>query len=353
MVRTHPRHPPTGTTTDVYLGRIYSREVVSIRRTQGVVASTAGLSPFGHLGWGYRGRAEFLARAAEYIADGLDQHQWVEYVGEGSREQLHAELAAMPGITDRSDAGDIKVTPALEFYAAPADSEVVDPDVAVATRVAAVEKAITDGYTGFRAVCDATAVTRTPAQRDAFACFEFLIDQQMAVLPASALCAYDLDQLGEHAAGLICLHPFVGHGAPSFRLYAQPGTGFALSGDLNAGTNELFTVTLQRTWPLTTLDEPLVIDAEELEFITHHQLLALDHRARSDGRQVVLRTRQRLAALRVAFLEAHARARPVGGRIARWGHSRPDLRGCPRGACSCPAHACGRERTTSPHCRGP
>ena len=40
-------------------------------RHHGVVDSAGGLDPFGHLGWGYRSRPEFLARAAEYIADGL------------------------------------------------------------------------------------------------------------------------------------------------------------------------------------------------------------------------------------------------------------------------------------------
>jgi hypothetical protein len=72
-------------------------------RPQGVVASASSLVPFGHLGWGYSDRAEFAARAAEYIADGLEQNQSIEYVGEGSRVALAAEFAAMPDIRDRLD----------------------------------------------------------------------------------------------------------------------------------------------------------------------------------------------------------------------------------------------------------
>lgn len=257
-------------------------------RKHGMVASASGLIPHGHLGWGYRDRSEFVARAAEYIADGLDQNQWVEYVGGGTRKQLRAELAAMPGIAGRPDVGDIKVTSSLEFYGVPAGTDVVDPKIAVALRCAAAEKAIEHGYNGFRVVSDVAAVTRTPAQRAAFARFEFLIDQKMAVLPISALCAYDLNQLGPEAGGLICLHPFVGDGAPPFRLYAQPETGFALTGEIDAASDELFTTTLQRIWPLTA-DAPLVIDAQNLGFITHHQLLSLDGCARSSGRNIVLR----------------------------------------------------------------
>ncbi|MGH3958955.1 MEDS domain-containing protein [Mycobacterium sp.] len=241
---------------------------------------------------GYRDRAEFRARAAEYIADGLAQNQWVEYVGAGSRAQLRAELATMPGITDASD---VKVTPVLEFYAVPAGSDIVDPHVAVATRVAAVEKAIDDGYTGFRAVVDATAMASRPEQRNALACFEFLIDQKMSVLPVSTLCAYDTSQLADDANGLICLHPYVDQSACTFRLYAEPDTGFALTGEIDAATSEVFATALRRTWDLTG-EDTLVVDARRLEFIDHRSLCMLDQYARTMDRKVVLQTAQMLPA---------------------------------------------------------
>jgi anti-anti-sigma regulatory factor len=224
---------------------------------------------------------------------GSRRNQWVEYVGEASREQLRAELTAMPGIADRPGAHDITVTPTKEFYAVPPGSDVVDPQAAVATRVAAVEKAIEDGYTGFRAVSDATAVARTPEQRDAFACFEFLIDQQMTVLPASALCAYDNSQLAEDAAGLVCLHPFVNKGSVMFQLYAEPDEdmAFALTGEVDAASHELFTTTLQRIWPMPP-GHTVRIDAQGLEFISHQQLLLLEEQARAHNSNIVLRTNQ-------------------------------------------------------------
>ena len=69
-------------------------------RRHGVVDSAGGLIPFGHLGWGYRDRSEFLTRAAEYITDGLIQNQWVEFVGDGSPDQLRAELDSIAGLVE-------------------------------------------------------------------------------------------------------------------------------------------------------------------------------------------------------------------------------------------------------------
>lgn len=259
-----------------------------MKRHHGVVDSAGGLIPFGHLGWGYRDRAEFLSRAGEYIADGQTLNQWVEYVGAGTREQLRAELDTVPGI---ADTGDVRVTPVLEFYAVADGSDTVDPDIAVATRVAAVHEAIEQGYTGFRAIVDATAVTMRPDQRDAFARFEFLIDQKMATLPVSALCAYDTTQLPEEASGLICLHPLVNRGASAFRLYAESGAAFALEGEIDAANAETLTTVLERIWPVAgrSGSGDLVIDAGSLEFISHRELLTLDRFARRDDRQVTLR----------------------------------------------------------------
>lgn len=272
------------------------------RRSSGVVPSAAGLIPFGHLGWGYRDRAEFLGRAAEYITDGVAQNQWIEYVGNGTRAELLAELAAMPGVADRLSDGGIAATPAREFYAIHSDSDVVDPEAAVAAFLAAVEHAINNGYTGFRAVSDATAVTRKPEGREAFARFEFLIDRVMAVHPVSALCAYDLTELGDSADGLICLHPFVDTRAADFRLYAEADAGYALTGEIDAAGDELFASAVHRTWELTG-DDTLVIDAHDLEFIGHRQLVALDDYAGAHRRKVVLRGGQCVVTRLVRLLE--------------------------------------------------
>jgi len=262
-------------------------------RRHAVVDSAAGLTPFGHLAWGYRDRAEFLSRAAEYIADGLRLNQYVAYAGEGTREALRSELAEMPGIGDHLDSGRVEATPAQVHYVYLPGTDVIDADEAVAKYLAAVEQAIAKGYTGFRAVSDITPVARTHEQRDALARLEYRLDQQMAVLPFSALCGYDISELGTAAEELICLHPFVSKGSVTFRLYADPGADvdFAVTGEIDAAANKLFDTTLQRIWPLES-SHTLRIGAQELKFISHEPMFNLEERAREHDRKVVLSTDQ-------------------------------------------------------------
>lgn len=49
---------------------------------------------FGHVGWGYRDPAEFMHRAADYLADGLKLDQRVAYVGADDPATTRAALAA-------------------------------------------------------------------------------------------------------------------------------------------------------------------------------------------------------------------------------------------------------------------
>lgn len=252
-------------------------------RKHGVVDSAAGLVPFGHLGWGYRTKSEFLSRAAEYITDGLDHNQWIQYVGPGDREQLRADLDTMPG-----DTSAVTVTPATEFYGVDDLTDVVTPEVALDLRAATLDEALASGYSGVRVVADPSAVTATPEQRESFARLEFLIDQKMADAPITALCAYFLDGRAGGPGELLCLHPLVGPESPAFRVYAEPDTAFAIDGEIDAAGNPTFATTLQRIWPLTG-DGDVVIDAGGVEFISHRELAILDHLAGRDRRQVVLR----------------------------------------------------------------
>lgn len=270
-------------------------------RCNGVVSSAAGLVPFGHLGWVYRDRDEFVARAAEYLADGLKTNQRMEYVGDGSREALRADLADI-GFSEGLRSGRIRVTPIEDFYEFNRDSDTVDAESTVAEFVAATEQALTDGYSGLRSVIDGTTVVRTPEQLDAGARFEYLIDQQMAVLPSSTLCAYSVSTIGNAANELTCLHPFAAEGEVGFRLFAQPDAGFVLAGEIDAHDNEMFVTTLERVWQL---QEPgtLVIDARDLNFVTHHELYMLDRLARAEQRDVLLRTEQPIVVRLTELLE--------------------------------------------------
>lgn len=281
-------------------------------RRHGVRESAGELNPFGHLAWGYRERAEFLRRAAEYIADGLRLNQYVAYVGEGTQEALRSELANMPGVGVHLDSGGIEVHTVEDRHVYFPGTDVIDADEVVAKYLAAVEQAIAEGYTGFRSVSDLTPVARTPEQRDALTRLEYRVDQQMAVLPFSALCGYDVSQLGAAAEELICLHPFVSKGSVAFRLYADPeaDVDFAITGEIDAAANKLFDTTLQRVWPLES-SHTLHIGAQELNFISHEPMFNLEERAREQDRKVVLSTNQPAISRLVDVLDLiHVRATP-------------------------------------------
>lgn len=262
-------------------------------RGHAVLRSAAGLTPFGHLAWSYTERSEFLHRAAEYIADGLRHNQYIAYAGEGTRDALLSELAAIPGIAEHLDSGRIEAFSAEDYYTFCPGTDVIDSDAAVARYLSAARQAIANGYSGFRAVSDVTSVARTPAQRDGLARLEYLVDQQMAVLPFSAMCAYNARELGSAAGELMCLHPFVNAGSVMFRLYADrdTGTDFTLAGEIDAGTNDLFDTTLHRVWPLVP-GHTMRIGADELKFISHQRLCLLESQAREQNRNVILSTNQ-------------------------------------------------------------
>lgn len=293
-----------------------------MKRLSAQVSLAADRALLPHVGWGFGERGQFRAYAAQYILDGIGHNQWIEFIANESPEQLHTELASMPGLSERVDAGGIGATPVSQFYRIGSGAHVIDPHSAVANYVVAVGKAIHHGYAGVRIVVDATALARTAQHRDALARHEFLIGQTMALLPFASLCAYDTGQLGDDAANeLLCLHPHVDGKAPSVRLHAAPGTSFALTGDIDAASNALYTTALQRIWSLSA-DDPVIIDAQGLEFITHRQLCTLDQHARTDGRHVLLRTDQRIVARLAGLLDL---TNIAGLPLRRHAHARTGL----------------------------
>lgn len=265
-------------------------------RAHGVRLSAAGLLPFGHLGWGYHGRAEFLCRATEYLLDGLNRGQRVAFVAEQSVDVLRAELASVDTLRTHPGFAAIDVLCAADYYPFHPGTDVLDAHAALDRYRTAVDDAISAGHTGFRAAVDVTPVARTVEQRDELTVLEYLVDQEMAVRPFSALCAYDLDELSGVGAELLCLHPFVGERMTSFQLHADddPAVAAVLSGEIDQSAMDVFSATLRRVLPLTP-EGALRVDATRLEFITHRQLMLLDELAGQYGRSVTLVTDQRVA----------------------------------------------------------
>jgi anti-anti-sigma regulatory factor len=244
----------------------------------------------GHLCWGYRRPAEFAARAREFLADGLSAGERVLYVAPGDEDFLQAQLRAAGELDEGLRRGAVQVSSVDGTYTT---GTVVDPLGQVELYATATAEALAAGYTGFRVAADATSLVRTPAQLDAFARYEHLVDRFMATHPMSAMCGYDLAELGADAvAQLACMHPRAHAGATPFHLHghAPDGSAAALEGELDMEAGRLWPLALERA-DLRPTGGRVVIDAAGLRFIDHRSLTAVADYAERNAIEVVLRTR--------------------------------------------------------------
>ena len=103
----------------------------------------------------------------------------------------------------------------------------------VACFAAATEQALADGFRGLAMSGDATELVRTPAQRDAFARYEFLVDRYMASHPLSALCGYGLELGNDTVTEFALLHaPGPSDEAP-FQVFGCADGAIGLAGEFD------------------------------------------------------------------------------------------------------------------------
>jgi anti-anti-sigma regulatory factor len=256
-------------------------------RLTGVTETARGFGPHDHLCWVYDEPREYHCRAMEFLADGLAQGQQVWYIADISARALWDELREL----DRENANRRRDSVHIEpLDARCATGAAVDPISQVRTAAMMMRDALAAGFTGIRVVTESTLHLRTPEQVNAWACCELLADRYMMTLPFSALCAYNRAELSkETIAHVACLHPTVNGGAAPFRLYSSCGAAASLSGELDLTSCDLFATALQRA-DLRPVDGELIIDATELDFIDHRNLLVLAAHARSCAATAVLRT---------------------------------------------------------------
>lgn len=260
---------------------------------EGVVDSAAGLDPFAHLCWAYRGRPDWAERAAEFAADGIAAGLCVKLVGDASSEVLRSEVAERVCWTPEgrvTEGEPVEVHDLADYYRFDRDG-IVDLHATAAAHQAALEDALAAGYVGLRLVIEETAIARTDAQRDAAARMELHGDRKSRPFPVGRMCGYDVEDLGLDAvAELACVHPFISRGAAPFRLYAVEDADFGLAGTIDDVTAEgLFRKTLARTLPPEGSE--LVVDARRAEFIADRALAELDAHAARLGRTALVHTR--------------------------------------------------------------
>lgn len=267
-----------------------------------MIGGTAPSATNGHLCWAYDDSAGFDSRARDFLAAGLSSGEQVWYVTPDHPASAVERLRGIRGLQEALHREAARVVPVNAAYA---HGGPIDPWAQVRAYAAATEDALAAGYTGFRVVADATSHVRTPAQLDAFARYEHLIDRYMLAQPMSALCAYDRITLGDSViAQLACMHPETNADEVLFRLHAchlSDGQA-ALAGELDLSNHELFSTALERA-DLRPAGNKLVLEAAHLRFIDHRSLMHLQRLARSRDAAVILRAPRSTAARLVELLD--------------------------------------------------
>jgi hypothetical protein len=255
-----------------------------------------------HVCRGYRQRSEFVTHAQEFLAEGLAAGERGLYVAPGGEAALTRQLRGDRRCAEGLDSGTIQVTSVDETYNT---GGVVDPAGQVELYAAATAEALAAGFTGLRVAAEATSLVRTAAQLDAFARYEHLIDHFMATHPMSAMCGYDLGELGgEAVAQLACMHPRAHDGGSPFHLHGhvRDASAAALDGDLDLESRRLWPLALERAGLRSTAGT-IVLDAAGLGFVDHRSLTVLSGYAERHATTVVLRTRLSTPARLVSLLE--------------------------------------------------
>ncbi|MGW4063179.1 MEDS domain-containing protein [Amycolatopsis sp. NPDC004747] len=255
-----------------------------------------------HVCRGYRGRGNFVAHAQEFLAEGLAAGERVLYVAPGDEAVLTGQLRADERCDEGLARGAVQVASVEAAYATGA---VVDPAGQVERYAAATSDALAAGFTGLRVAADATSLVRTPAQVDAFARYEHLVDHYMAGHPMSAMCGYDVAELGgDVVAQLACMHPSAHEGGSPFHLHghARDDSAAALDGELDLESRGLWPLALERAG-LRSGTGTVAIDAVGLDFVDHRSMVALAGYAERHATTVVLRTKLATPARLVELLD--------------------------------------------------
>jgi hypothetical protein len=252
--------------------------------------------------------AEYRRCLGEFFAEGVQDGLRVAYVSSDGAQASRADLADLGDLDRLVAAGALHVLSARELYGAAGP---VDPERVVALLAAATEQSLTDGFRGLAVSGNATELVGTPAQRDAFARCEFLVDRYVASHPLSALCGYGLGLGNDTVAEFALLHaPGPSNDAP-FQVFGCADGAIGLVGEWGpAGVATLARV-LPRLW--TGDRGGLVVDMAGVEYVDHRLLLMLDGYARGQGVTLSLRSAPPFAAQLMALLPVSSLRRTESG----------------------------------------
>jgi anti-anti-sigma regulatory factor len=259
----------------------------------------------------HRDAAEYHRRLATFFAEGLRDGRRVAYVGYGDVAASRADLAGVRDLDRLLAEGMLHVLSAQDVYG---PGGPVDPERVLATYALATEAALADGFRGLTVAADATDLVRSPAQQEAFARYEFLVDCYMASHPLSALCGYRLELGKDTVTDFAALHAAgLSRGAP-FRVFGCPDGAIGLAGRFDPVSVAALGRVLARLRPGAGTGA-LVVDLAGVEYLDHRLLLALGEYARKSGVSPSLRSVSPFGARLLELLSAtHLRHAEVGAK---------------------------------------
>lgn len=253
-----------------------------------------------HTCWSYDDHQAFVLHVRDFLHAGLSAGERVWYApGPRSNGVVGWLLDEAPAWPD----GAVRVLDPEEVYR---PRQPFDPVAQMGAYVTATEEAVAAGFRGLRVVGDATAMVSTRQRLDAFIRYEYAIGRYMLTAPLRAVCVYDRAELGDRAvAELAGVHARTNASHVPFHLHGgRTSAETVLTGEVDAGSEDLF-LSLFESAELRPLDGRIVIEAAELDFITHRCLIALHRHAERRALTVVIRTRLSTVAPMVRALGLH------------------------------------------------
>ena len=238
--------------------------------SQRFVTTVTGRSPGDHVCWPFHGTAEYLDAAREYVAEGLDRRELVSYVKIGTSALSHAVVHDVAQVDVVADDG----RPELNRLPVPQGWTTATTATHQIDRM--TRTAVAQGYTGLRLLTDVNELVRGADGRPEWVRSEHLLDRYALEHPLTALCGYDVDELGHDVvAEAARVHALTRGAVSPFLLRAtDPRGGLALTGEVDC----LSADDLHRAVLMIGPEIParVTVSLAELDFIDHQALLALD-----------------------------------------------------------------------------
>jgi hypothetical protein len=185
-------------------------------RNSGIRSECITMGPHDHIGWVFSDLDGFAAIAVPFLAAGAALGQRLMYIGAEPTPAVTSRLASL------CPEG-VQTAGVPEVYG---PTGAFDPPGLLAFFAAIFVDALNAGYTGLRVAADTTPMVTGNADMSIWYQWEMIVDRFIAENPASALCAFNGDEVDvNRLRHLASVHPLSSASGPvpRFRLFAEQG----------------------------------------------------------------------------------------------------------------------------------